>query len=423
MKPGERIQVKADKDYEGIFVNEKDNTIFIKLDNGYNVGISKDKIKSSKKIGEGKKLEVKHANKLKPKKGLSTISILHTGGTIASKVDYRTGGVLSSFEPEDIVGMFPELNDIANIKSRLISNMWSEDMNFGHYQLMAKAIKAEIKKGVAGVILTHGTDTLGYTAAALAFMFEELPVPVLIVGAQRSSDRGSSDAGMNLICAAEFIVKQPFGGVAVCMHSASDDTVCDILPACKVRKLHSSRRDAFKAVNDSALASVDYKTKKIKLNGKLGLGSDVKLLDKFEDRVGLVKMYPGLKPEVIKTFKSYKGLVIEGTGLGQMPINEIDDITKVNSDNFKALKELIKSGCLVVMTTQTIFGRVNMNVYSTGRDLLSAGVIPGEDMMAETAYIKLGWLLGNYGKEAAGMIGKNLRGEINKRIMADEYLE
>ncbi|MBU0614723.1 MAG: Glu-tRNA(Gln) amidotransferase subunit GatD [Nanoarchaeota archaeon] len=422
MKPGDKIKVTADSVVEGIFVNETSKTIFVKLDNGYNVGISKDKIKKKETVGEGKKLEIKHGREFKPKKGLPEISILHTGGTIASKVDYRTGAVFTSFKPEDLVGMFPELSDVANINSKLISNMWSEDMNFGHYKLMAKAIAEEIKKGCSGVILTHGTDTLGYTAAALAFVLENVPVPVIIVGAQRSSDRGSSDSAMNMISAANFILNSKFAGVAVCMHSSSGDTVCDIMPACKTRKMHSSRRDAFKVINDKPIASIDINTKEIKFHKEIHKPQgDFKVMDKFEEKVGLLKVYPGIRPEQFKAYKNYKGLVIEGTGLGHAPINHIDDLTKFNKDNLKAIKELASSGCVIVMTSQTLNGRVNMNVYSTGVDLQGAGVIPGEDMLAETAFIKLAWLLGNYPKEAKEMVGKDLRGEINKRISADEF--
>jgi len=416
MKPGDKVKIN---EYEGLFVNETENAVFVKLDNGYNVGISKDKIKSKKKLGEGKKFEIKHGKKLRSKKGLPRISILHTGGTIASKVDYRTGSVFSSFEPEDLVGMFPELSEIANLDSKLISNMWSEDMNFDHYKLIAKTIKEEVSKGVNGIILTHGTDTLGYTAAALAFILDNVPVPVLVVGAQRSSDRGSSDAGMNLICAAEFIVKSDFAGVAICMHSESGDKVCDVMPACKTRKMHSSRRDAFTVVNDKPIASINYNTKEIEFHKELHKPQeDFKVIDNFEENVGLLKIYPGIRPEQIKSFRNYKGLVLEGTGLGHVPINSIDEFSKNNKDNLKAIKELIDSGCVVVMATQTLYGRVNMNVYSTGRDLLSIGVISAEDMLSETAFVKLAWLLGSYPKEVKALIGENLRGEINKRIKA-----
>jgi len=427
--PGDKVKiVKKDGSEEGIFVKEDKDTVFLKLGSGYNVGIDKKKIKKIDLVEKGKGLNIKHAKETKNKKGLPTISILHTGGTIASKVDYRTGAVVASFNPEDLVGMFPELSDIANIRSKLISNMFSEDMRFKHYEKMAKAIEEEIKKGCEGIILTHGTDTMEYTAAALAFILEEIPVPVIIVGAQRSSDRGSSDAGMNLICAAEFIVKSDFAGVAICMHDYTSDEICSILPACKTKKLHSSRRDAFKAVNDTPIAKINYKTKKIELIKKIDYKKDEKrkiiIKPKLDEKVGLIKMHPNIMPDQIRFYKGYSGLIIEGTGLGHAPVDEIDDITKINKKIFAAIKEVIDSGCLVIMTSQTLFGRVNMNVYSSGRDLQDIGVIPGEDMLAGTALVKLAWLLGNYKKEdAKDLIRENIKGEINERIDPDEFLE
>src|SRR3989338_11012446 len=263
-KPGDRVKViTSDEIREGILMpNEETNSVVIKLDNGYNIGIERKKVKEIKvieqyKAKEKSKVEIKKDNK-KP-----TIAILHTGGTIASKVDYKTGGVFATFSAEDILTMFPELNDIANIKSNLVSNMMSEDMRFMHYKKIADAIIKEIKNEVDGIIIGHGTDTLAVTAAALAFIFENLSIPVILVGSQRSTDRGSTDGAINLICAAEFIAKTDFAGVAVCMHESTADNNCLIMPACKTRKMHASRRDAFKVINDKAIARINYETRKI----------------------------------------------------------------------------------------------------------------------------------------------------------------
>jgi len=368
------------------------------------------------------KMETEKDNK-KP-----TIAILHTGGTIASKVDYKTGGVIARFTPEEILEMFPELKEIANIKSKLIANMFSEDIRFKHYSLMCKAVEEEIKNNVDGIILTHGTDTIGYSAAALSFALENLNVPVILVGSQRSSDRGSSDAAMNLICAAKFISKTDFAGAAICMHENTSDDSCLIMPACKTRKLHTSRRDAFKVVNGKPIARVSYKTGKIEFlkkdYEKKEKGRKLIVKDKFEEKVAILKTHPNMFPEQFEFYKSYEGLVIEGTGLGQAPVGTPNEISKIHAKNLEAIKKIIKNGCVVVMASQCIFGRVQMHVYSDAIDLANAGVIPGGDMLAETAFIKLAWLLGNYKKdEAKEMVGKNLRGELNERILADEFLD
>src|SRR3989338_4137679 len=429
-KPGDRVKViTSDEIKEGILMpNEETDSIVIKLNNGYNIGIDRKKVKEIKVIEQYKAKETSAKKEIKKDSKKPTIAILHTGGTIASKVDYKTGGVVARFTPEEILEMFPELYNIANITSRLIAKMFSEDMRFKHYSLMCKIIVEEIKKGVDGIILTHGTDTMGYSAAALSFALENINIPVILVGSQRSSDRGSSDAAVNLICAAEFIAKTDFAGVAICMHESTGDINCLIMPACKTRKMHTSRRDAFKVVNDKAIARINYETRKIDFIKKdyEKREKDRKLVvkDKFEEKVSLLKGHPNMFTEQFAFFKNYKGLVIEGTGLGQTQTGVPNELCQLHKKNLDAIKKIIKNGCTVIMTSQCIFGRVQMHVYSNAIDLLNAGVIPGKDMLPETAFVKLAWLLGNYKKdEVKSLITKNLRGEINERLVKDDFLD
>jgi len=392
------LAVENGKSLKGTIIPSNDeNSLSLKLGNGYNAGIGIEKIKAVKKIGSGKTVGKAKTVEIKKKPGLPTISILHTGGTIASRVNYKTGGVIASFSSEDLLSMFPELGKIANFESILVSNIMSEDMRFSDYLKMAKAIEKEAGKGIKGIILAHGTDTLGYTSAGLAFALENCPVPVLLVGCQRSSDRGSSDAAMNLIYAANFIAKTDFAGVAVCMHNNSSDEVCAILPACKTRKMHTSRRDAFKAVNGKPIALVNYKTGEISFlekNYQKKHGS-LRLLPKFEEKFGLLKSHPNMLLEEFEFFlkNKYKGLVIEGTGIGHTAVG-----TKEHEKNLTAIKKLIQSGCIVCMTSQCLFGRVHPTIYTNIRKLSSIGVIYCEDMLPETAFVKLAWLLGNYSK-------------------------
>lgn len=426
-KSGDKIKIVCDdKEYTGILVDNKKETTILKLENGYNIGISNSRIKNIELIEKGKELNIEYKSDVKVKKGLPRVSILHTGGTIASKVDYRTGAVYSSFKPEDLLGLFPELADVADLESTLIANMWSDDLRFKHISVMAETVKKEVEKGVDGVIIGIGTDNLAVAAAGLAFMLEECPVPIIFVGAQRSSDRGSSDAAMNLICAAKFISGTDFAGVAICMHDYTSDEKCVVLPACKTRKLHSSRRDAFKAVNDTAIATVDYKTGKINYTKKkyTKRGKNLVVKPSMEEKVGLLKGHANLFAEIIDAYKGYKGLVIEGVGLGHLPGQAPNEWCDENKKIYPALQRLIESGCVVVMTTNTIFGRVNMNVYDKGRDLQEVGVLSGEDMIAETALVKLSWLLGNHSAdETKELIGQNLRGEINQNISEKEFLD
>ena len=427
--PGDRVRVIAsDEIREGVLMpNEETDSVVIKIDNGYNIGIDRKRIKEIKVV-EKYKAKEEIARKEARKDGKKpNITILHTGGTIASKVDYRSGAVYSSFNPADLLEMFPELFDIANFSSKLIANMWSDDLRFKHFEVIAQVIEKEVKKGVDGIIIGMGTDNLAVASAALAFIVEETPVPILLAGAQRSSDRGSSDAAMNLICAAEFIATTDFSGVAICTHESTADNNCAIMPATKTRKLHSSRRDAFKPVNDTIIARIGYDSRKIDFIKKNYPKQDKRKLvikPKMEDKVGLLKITINMFPEQFEFYKNYKGLVIEGTGLGHTPGQIPNEYCKIHKKIYPAIKRIIDSGCVVVMTTQCLFGRVHMHVYDKGVDLTNLGVMPGKDMVPETAFIKLAWLLGNYKKEEAKeLMAKNLRGEINERLIKDEFLD
>lgn len=422
---GDKVKVFYKQEvFEGVLMPDNDSKfLFVKLESGYNIGLKKSLIKKTEVLKKKKSVEKKN-KKIITKKNLPKIVILHTGGTIASKVDYETGAVTAKFEPEELVEMFPEIERIANIKSRLIANIMSDDIRFTHYNLLAKNAADEIKKGAKGIIITHGTDTMHYTSAALSFILENLPVPVLLVGAQRSSDRGSSDAASNLISAVTFIANSNFGGVGICMHENTSDKTCIVIHGCKARKMHSSRRDAFRPINTEAIAEIDHEIRKIKylkkpekIKGKLTL----RLFDE-KLKVGILKIHTHMYAEQFQAYKNFDGLILEGTGLGHAPITEQDKITKEHSKIQATIKDLAKK-MPVVMASQTIYGRVDMTVYSPGRKLQELGVIGNyADMTPETAFIKLAWLLSNHKKEVKELFGKNLRGEISERSEKKGFL-
>ncbi|HLD02749.1 MAG TPA: Glu-tRNA(Gln) amidotransferase subunit GatD [Candidatus Nanoarchaeia archaeon] len=411
----------SDGVFRGILLpSSNDETLFLKLDSGYNIGISRKKVKNMKKL-ENVTFEEKIKAPIPRNPKLKNITILHTGGTIASEVDYKTGAVTSRFSPEEIVMMFPELEGIVNIDSRLIRNMFSDDMNIPHYNILAKEIEKEVKKGVDGIIITHGTDTMHYTSAALSFILEDLPIPVILTGSQRSSDRGSTDGGFNLACAARFIAQSNLAGVAICMHASSSDDFCNIIHGCKARKLHSSRRDAFKSVNDDPIARVSKANVEFIKKEHKQRDSKLKLrLRLFDEKVkvGLLKAHPGMKADEITFYSKYDGLILEGTGLGHFPVSKIDEFTSENDKIYNEIKKL-SSKIPVAMTSQCIFGQIDLDVYSNGKKLLGAGVIGNQlSMTPETAYIKLLWLIGNHDKkDIKALFSRNLRGEISERIL------
>jgi glutamyl-tRNA(Gln) amidotransferase subunit D len=441
-KQGEHVEISTNTQvFRGVFIKEEKDYLVIKLSNGYNIGVAKRNIKEQKSIGTAKaqllSAKIKDFVKAKESKEeykketsnpkLPTIAILHTGGTIASKVDYSTGAVIAQFTESEILSLFPEIKGMANIHSKLIRNMQSEMIRFAHYNILAKAVEEEAKKGVDGIILTHGTDTMHYTAAALAFALEDIGIPLILVGSQRSSDRGSSDAALNLLAAAHFITHSEFSGVAICMHENNNDDTCLILPPCKTRKMHTSRRDAFRPINANPIARISVEKKKIDFI------SDYEKKDKkkkitlrlFNEKlkIGLVKPHVQMFASEILSYKDFDGLVIELLGIGHVPSMKVDEFTEENEHILKAIIELAKK-MPVVVAPQTIYGRINMEVYTPGRQLLEAGVIGNyTDMTPETAFIKLAWLLSNYkNDEIKSLFEKNLRGEISERSEKENFL-
>ena len=417
LEPYDRVRVvKGHMIYEGLLMPKTeilgDEYVMIKMDNGYNVGFRLSEVKV-------KLIAKKHALKLEDKKllelkaDLPKVTVLGTGGTIASKVEYKTGAVYPSLSAEDLYESIPELSEMATISTRTLFNIFSEDMRPEHWSVIAKAIAEEVAKDdVNGVVVAHGTDTMGYTAAALSFALQQLPIPVALVGAQRSSDRPSSDAALNMLGAVLVAARAPFAEVVVVMHESISDESLVAIRGTKVRKCHTSRRDAFKSVNDAPVARVVRGRELIVLAKDLRPRSEdrknFKACANFDARAALIKVYPGIPPEAIEwpIHAGYRGVVIEGTGLGHAP-----------SYVFPSIKKLIDHGIVVAMTSQCIWGRVNMNVYRTGVELLRMGVIPCEDMLPETALVKMMWCLANARdeEEVRRLMTTNIAGEINPR--------
>ncbi len=336
---------------------------------------------------------------------LPELAILSTGGTIASRIDYRTGAVTSQFDADDILRAIPRLGEIAQFRAHQIASILSENMTPSLWIDLARSIYAEIRNGAKGVIVTHGTDTMSFTASAVSFMLET-PVPVIFVGSQRSADRPSSDNVMNALCSASAALSD-LGEVAVVMHASTNDDRCAVHRATKVRKMHTSRRDAFASIGMLPLGYVDYPSLEVSLGDdavRRG-GIEVALHDTIEEKVGLVTFYPGMPADVLSRFEGCRGLVLAGTGLGH-----------VSTACIGALRDLIEGGCHVVMTSQCLHGRVCDRVYDTGRDLLALGVIEGEDMLPEVALVKLMWVLGQHDDagEVRRLMRTNLRGEIRR---------
>lgn len=401
------------------------STIVVKLDNGYNTGIKFSDDMIVEKLSEGKSEASFPKAKLTQKKGLPKVTLIYTGGTIGSKVDYKSGGVYTLTKPEELLYEVPELSGIANLEIIPLFSIFSEDMSHMEWQKTAQKVADALNTGSNGVVVTIGTDTMHYAASALSFMLANLSAPVIVTGAQRSSDRGSSDAFMNLVCAVAAAARSDIAEVCVCMHASSSDDRCVLIRGTRARKMHTSRRDAFRSINDTPIAFVD-KAQKITYNNDYNrVGPSQKGVEAktgFEDRVALVKIYPNSNPEILEFYasKGYKGIILEGTGLGHVAAT-----TQHRQFNWlQHIKNAADKGILIGMTSQCINGRVHSSVYSTARMLSDVGVIYCDDMLPETAYVKLGWLLANHRKEeAARLLNKNIVGEIKKRSGYEEFGE
>lgn len=397
--------------------NDDDKHIVLKIITGYNIGIDTGTVTGMKETG------YKKANYQIPEKefpiteGLPKIKLLGTGGTIASRLDYRTGAVIPAFTPGELYGAVPELADICNLTTDKLFAVFSENMGPEQYKKLAISIGEEIEKGIDGIVIGHGTDTLSHTAAALTFMIQNSPIPIVLVGSQRSSDRPSSDAALNLMHAMTAAGHGDIAEVMVCMFGPTSDEYGFLHRGTRVRKMHSSYRSTFRTIGDIPLATVtrkgvvpikqDYKPRR--------KDKQVKIMPYFEEKVTIVYYYPNMQPDVIDALvdAGYKGIIIAGTGLGH-----------INKPLYPAIERAHAKGVHMFMTVQTLWGYTHMFVYDTGRDLMAKGIIPAANMLPETAYIKLGWTLGqtNDPEEVKKIMLTPINDEITEREPYNGYL-
>jgi glutamyl-tRNA(Gln) amidotransferase subunit D len=408
---GDVIEVRKAKDVQtGILMPHHDfsdaSIITLKLPNGYNVGIKVDQNTKAKVVS---KRESKGHKKLvlprDPAK--KEVAVISTGGTIASYVDYRTGAVHPAISAEELIFSVPELLDLCNVRAKVLYSILSENMKVAHWQGLARAVADELNSGAVGVIVPHGTDTLGFTSAALSFMLRNLTGPVVCVGSQRSSDRPSSDAIMNLLAATRLCVESDLGEVVVLMHGESADSFTLAHRGTKVRKMHSSRRDAFKSINIEPIARVEGPQVTFLSEYTKRSKGPVELKDKIDGNASMLHFYPGFEAEHFDLIaEKVKGIVVAGTGLGH-----------VSEEIVGSIKKAVKNGVHVYITTQCLYGSVNMNVYSTGRDMIVAGAVPLGDMLPETAYVKLMWAMGQTRdpEEVRKIMLTNIAGEFTTR--------
>ncbi len=416
------VEIETDDGkYKGIILPRSETAdnkhVVIKMPIGYNIGIAAKKITDVKIFGR-KEAHYKIPEKEFPyDEGKPNIKLLGTGGTIASRLDYRTGAVIPAFSPGELYGSVPELADYCNLKTEKLYGVFSENIGPEHWIGIAKAIGKEIENGVDGIVIGHGTDVMHHTAAALSFMVQNSPVPIVMVGSQRSSDRPSSDAALNLIHAVKTAAESDIAEVVVCMFGPTSDIYGLLHRGTRVRKMHSSYRSAFRTIGDIPIAKVDReKITPLRTDyKKRRTDRHVIINPVFEEKVAIVYYYPNMKPDIIDSLveNGYRGIVIAGTGLGH-----------VNKPVYPALKRAKEKGVAVYMTVQTLWGYVQMYVYETGREMLQLGVIPAANMLPEVAYVKLGWALGQTDdlEKVKKIMLTPVNGETTEREPSNGYL-
>jgi len=387
------------------------NILVLKLDNGYNIGLSVERIEDIKSAEPPRIELMRYLEEEVVESRDKKVLVLSIGGTILSKVDYVTGAVKSAVSAEELLNFIPEARGIAEVETSILMNKYSEHLLPSDWETIASEIyKRIISRKYDGIVILHGTDTMGYTAAALSFAIREPPIPIVLVGSQRSSDRPSSDAALNLLSAIRVAVDSDLAGVYVAMHISSSDKYIGVFRGTRVRKNHTSRRDAFQSIDVPPVLVLDSRGKIVyKADNYLARDPDRPPVyyGKFSDRAALLKFYPGMSPSLFRILidEGYKAVIVEGSGLGH-----------VGKHLYDAIRLAIEKGVHIYMTSQCIWGRVNMNVYDTGRFLKRMGVIPLSNMLSETAYVKASWILGNFGEEMLDeLMVSNVSGEVTDR--------
>ncbi|MDB9721969.1 Glu-tRNA(Gln) amidotransferase subunit GatD [Nitrosopumilus sp.] len=401
---GDSVKILADITYSGIvmprYEHSDDKHIVLKLKSGYNIGLEIEKIEKIEKNPHVEK-NIQQNKEIEKNENLPNILLLSTGGTIASKIDYRTGAVTPVLSAEELNSSVPELAKIANIDTKVLFSEYSENIMPEHWLKIAETIKEHSESNYSGIIIAHGTDTMHYTSSYLSFSLAGFTIPIVLVGSQRSSDRASSDAALNLIGAIKFLTKSKTNGVYIAMHQDENDETIACHIGTRVRKNHTSKRGAFQTIgNDPAFLIVNNEIHK---NMKTGFFTvnQFKPKIKINEKVALVKYYPGYNPDLLKNIidSEYKAIIFEGTGLGH-----------IGKNMYPVIKIANEKGIFMGMTSQCIDGRVRMTVYESGRDLLNLGIIPLENMIPEIALVKAMWVTGN--TEKYNEIKENMLNEI-----------
>ncbi len=304
------------------------------------------------------------------------ILILTTGGTI-TMLRNEDGTLSLCRDAGSLLGCVPELSQIADIDLLALASIDSSNLQPGLWRAVATAIYERMNQ-YDGFVVTHGTDTIAYTSAALAFMIQELPKPIVVTGAQVPLGEIGNDGYVNLINAVR-VATSDLAEVAVVFGS-------QIIYGTRAKKTSVFDLQAIVSVNEQSMGDIGLF---IKFNATpMGRNRRKPLLQpSLNENVARIAVYPGFKPDVLEHLvETHDGIVLEGYGAGHIP-------TEANS-LMPAIKAATAGNVPVVVCTQCIVGSTQMETYQVGREALLAGAIPALDMTPETALVKLMWVLG-----------------------------
>ena len=304
------------------------------------------------------------------------VLLIHTGGTIGMVRDTESGVLKPDRFYDSLLKVIPELDQLAEIQVEIPFLFDSSDMDLGHWETLGRVIADHIP-GVDGVVITHGTDTLAYTASALSYMLENLPVPVILTGAQKPLSDLRSDARSNLINAVEMAAS---GAREVAV--VFDDK---LLRGNRTTKVHTSHFDAFHSPNFPPLAEIGINIEIAWSQVRTPQGP-FRFHPEMEGSIAVLKLFPGIRPQYFQPPRECRGIILIGYGAGTVPMKYGEIVHKA--------EEWINQGRVVVLMSETKAGPTDPRLYESGSHLLEIGVLPAWDMTFEAAVTKLIHLMG-----------------------------
>ena len=318
--------------------------------------------------------------------------LLATGGTIACTQGEH--GLEPTLHGRDLLAAIQ--NDLpCAVDVRDVFLMDSSNMQPEEWSALARAVD-EALQTCDGVVITHGTDTMAYTAAALSFMLAGVGKPVVLTGSQLPLAHLLTDGRLNLLRAIHAAMAD-ISGVYVCFDN-------QLISGVRCVKTHTSSMNAFSSVNEPPAGFFDVEGLHIDHpQPYLPLEQPYRLRDGIDPRVFLLKLVPGTSPDVLRFVKSagYRGLVIEAFGLGGLHY--------IRRNLVEALGQLVDGGIYVVVVSQCLYEKANLNVYEVGHGLVRDCILSGRDMTTEAAVCKMMWALAQ--EEPAKWLNHRLVGE------------